>query len=193
MILHMDERVREESALHRAVLAGDASAWRALYDRAYADLWAYLLWRCAGLSDLAEEIMQETWLVAVRRIRTFDPAQGPFLAWLRGIAGNLLQNHFRAARRGRAQQLSGEEAALDATVRRDEAEAIARALAELAERYEAVLRAKYLDLKSVDDIARETSQSSKTIESLLTRAREAFRVAYEKLAGAEFFVKDRQP
>lgn len=39
--------------------------------------------------------------------------------------------------------------------------------------------AKYVDAQSVNDIAAERGQSPKAIESLLTRAREAFRAAYE--------------
>jgi RNA polymerase sigma-70 factor (ECF subfamily) len=47
-------------------------------------------------------------------------------------------------------------------------------------RYEAVLRAKYLDQQSVAQIAESWRETPKAIESLLTRAREAFRAAYEK-------------
>jgi DNA-directed RNA polymerase specialized sigma24 family protein len=41
-----------------------------------------------------------------------------------------------------------------------------------------VLRAKYVDQKSVAEIAREQGENSKAIESLLTRARCAFRDAF---------------
>src|SRR5437868_6777582 len=79
------ERVWRERGLRAAVLAGDARAWQTWYDEAFAALDAYVLWRCGGLRDLADDALQETWLVAVRRIRRFDPAQGSFAGWLRGI------------------------------------------------------------------------------------------------------------
>src|SRR5205807_9855131 len=82
-------------SLRRAVLAGDEQAWRAWYDEAFAGLSAYVRWRCGGLRDTADEIVQETWLTAVKRIRQFDPEHAAFHAWLRGIAANLLRNHFR--------------------------------------------------------------------------------------------------
>jgi RNA polymerase sigma-70 factor (ECF subfamily) len=41
-----------------------------------------------------------------------------------------------------------------------------------------VLRMKYLEGRSVADIAAERDDSPKAVESLLTRAREAFRQAY---------------
>ena len=60
------------------------------------------------------------------------------------------------------------------------AERVARALATLPDRYEAVLRAKYLEGRSVQDIASAWDETPKAVESLLTRARQAFRKAYEK-------------
>ncbi len=88
------DREWRERGLHAAVLAGDARAWQTWYDQSFADLYAYVVWRCAGLRDVADEIAQETWLTAVRRIVGFDPAAGSFAGWLRGIAANLLRNHF---------------------------------------------------------------------------------------------------
>src|SRR5215475_2988186 len=93
------DRVGRERALRRAVLAGDESAWRAWYDECFDALLGYVLWRCGGLRDAAEEVVQETWLTAVRRVRHFDPDAGTFAGWLRGIAANLLRNHFRRVRR----------------------------------------------------------------------------------------------
>jgi RNA polymerase sigma-70 factor (ECF subfamily) len=75
-----------ERGLWRAALAGDEQAWRAWYEASFAPLYAYTLWRCAGLRDVADEIVQETWLTVVRRLREFDPERADFAAWLRGIA-----------------------------------------------------------------------------------------------------------
>jgi RNA polymerase sigma-70 factor (ECF subfamily) len=50
----------------------------------------------------------------------------------------------------------------------------------LPARYEAVLRAKYLDGRSVADVAAAHGETAKAVESLLTRAREAFRQAYQE-------------
>ncbi len=175
-----------EGALRRAVLAGDESAWRVWYDECFDALFGYILWRCGGLRDVADEVVQETWLIAVRRVRSFDPAAGSFVGWLRGIAANLLRNRFRRERRAEVlvpaacARSSGAvaEPADGELVRREQAERVARALAELSERHEAVLRAKYLEGRSIADIATEWRDSPKAIESLLTRARDAFRGAY---------------
>ena len=183
------ERVRQEATARAAALAGDEAAWRTLYAGACAELWSYALWRCAGVRDLAEEAVQETWLVAVRRLSDFDPARGSFLVWLRGIAGLVVKNQLRSYSR-RHQALTGNETAPDRCEERETAEAIAQALAEMSERHEAVLRAKYLDLAAVEQIAADWSETPKAIESLLTRARLAFRSAYEKITGIDEHVKE---
>ena len=188
------EHVRQEERLRGAVLAGDQAAWRALYDGAFTPLWSYVLWRCGGMRDVAEEITQETWLVAVRRIGDFDPEQGRFLTWMRGIAANHLCNHFRTIRRHPETQADfAEPSRDDPGEQREQAELIAAALAELPERSEAVLRAKYLDLMSVEQIAGDWDETPKSIESLLTRARQAFRTAYEKSAGIDVAFKEQKP
>jgi RNA polymerase sigma-70 factor (ECF subfamily) len=174
------DRLWRERGLREAVLAGDQEAWRVWYDETYPQLFRYVLWRCGGLRDATEELVQEAWLTAVRRVRAFDPAAGPFAAWLCGIAAHLLRNYFRRRRRrGRTCELQDVEAPADAE-QRERAEAVAAALAELPEHYEEVLRAKYLDGLTVAGIAAARGDTVKAVESLLTRARQAFREAYEK-------------
>jgi RNA polymerase sigma-70 factor (ECF subfamily) len=180
------ERVWRERGLHSAVLAGDERAWQTWYDESFAALDAYVSWRCAGLRQLADEVVQETWLTAVRRIRAFDADQGSFMAWLCGIAANVLRNQFRReARRSRLAACNGHAplAVSPAAARQQQetAERTASALARLPEHYEAVLRAKYFEQQSVQAIAASRNDSPKAVESLLTRARQAFREVYLQL------------
>jgi RNA polymerase sigma-70 factor, ECF subfamily len=180
--------------LRQKVLAGDKAAWQTLYDGVFAALWAYAWWRCAGCRDLAEEVTQEAWLTAVRRMGDFDPSRASFASWLRGIAAHVVRNYLRARRRRpETADFDAIEATSGLDDRREQAELIARALLELPERYEAVLRAKYLDQASVTQIAAEWGESPKAIESVLTRARQAFRVAYEKLAGNDVVLREPEP
>lgn len=179
--MQAEDRVERERELRRAVLCGEEFAWRTLYEGAFAGLYAYVLWRCGGLRDRADEAAQETWLTAVRRLRAFDPSAGSFASWLRGIAANVLRNEFRREKRRsqRVQSLVSEP--LASAEPQDHAERIAAALEALPAHYEAVLRMKYLEGQSVDNIALERGESPKAVESLLTRAREAFRQAYLQL------------
>jgi RNA polymerase sigma-70 factor, ECF subfamily len=175
------DRVRRERDLRRSVLAGDEHAWQTWYDQAFAGLYAYVCWRCAGLRDLADELVQETWLTAVRTMRRFDPERASFAAWLRGIAGNVIRNHLRSRRRSPPVEALNGQLPAPQTAERADAERIALALAALSERHEAVLRAKYLEQQSVAAIAEAWQETPKAVESLLTRAREAFRQAYLEL------------
>jgi RNA polymerase sigma-70 factor (ECF subfamily) len=173
-----------ERAIRDAVLSGDMAAWRAWYAQQFDQLAGYARWRCGGLADLADDVIQETWLTAVRRLRTFDPEKGLFAAWLRGIAANAARNCLRARcrERKRSRPLTSSDdvptpghdpAAVE------KAERVALALSALPDQYEAVLRAKYLEQLSVEQIASRCNTSPKAVESLLTRARQAFRGAYE--------------
>lgn len=176
------ERIENDRRWLRAVLAGDDVAWRTKYDAAFPAVHAYVLWRCGGMHDLADDVMQETWMTAVRKIAQFVPDRGPFATWVCGIAGNVVRNAIRSRRRRsiRIVALVGTEAEdkpeLDPSER---AERTAAALAELPEHYEQALRDKYLLGKSVAEIAAARGESFKAVESQLTRAREAFRQAYQ--------------
>ena len=175
-----EERVWRERGLRDAVRAGDEAAWRMLYDESFAGLYAFVLWRCAGLRDAADEVVQETWLTAVRRVGRFDPARGCFADWLCGIAANVLRNYFR---RERVRRNSGRlRDPARPSIDGERAERVAVALAALPERYEAVLRAKYLDGQTVAAIAAAAGETPKAVESLLTRARQAFRGAFLALS-----------
>jgi DNA-directed RNA polymerase specialized sigma24 family protein len=63
------------------------------------------------------------------------------------------------------------------------AERVAWVLAELPEEYAHVLRAKYEENQPVAEIAKSCGRSAKAVESLLSRARVAFRKSW---AGLDF-------
>lgn len=174
-----DARVRREVACRSAVLAGEEAAWRAWYDESYEPLRAFVFWRLGRQPAGVDEVVQETWLIAVRRIREFDPRQGAFLDWLRGIAGNVMRNRSRQRQAATLSMETVGDAAVSSVPSPNEAAdrsaRVAAALSALPEQYAAVLQAKYLEQRSVSDIAQAWNQTAKAIESLLTRARSAFR------------------
>ncbi len=181
----MDTRAWEERGLREAVIAGDEAAWRRLYGRCFGPLYAHVYYRCGRDVPRTEDIVQECWLTAVKRIRHFDPARGSFEAWLRGIADNVVRNRRRWwARRDRTElpmadpgRLAAEVPARDTTA----PDEVAAVLAALPDTYREVLRAKYAEGRSVAEIAEERVQTPKAVESLLARARKAFREAYVQL------------
>ena len=179
-----------EAVFVRAAAEGDAVAWRQLIDANAEQVASIVRWRCAGLPDLVADVIQQTWLEAARNLRRFDPARGSFSGWVGGITRRVILAEVRKWRRYRIRHPSLASVtepghSLPDAENAENAEAVVRALAELADDYEAVLRAKYLDGLSVQAIADANGQSIKAVESRLTRARDAFRTAYLRLQGDE--------
>lgn len=89
---------RTDAQLVRFVVAGDEAAMGELYDRYAAGLYRAALMRL-GDRQLAEEVLQDTYLALWNRAELFDPAQGSLLAWLSTIAHNRSTDRLRS--RGR--------------------------------------------------------------------------------------------
>ena len=75
--------------------AGEPEAFGLLYDR-YVDLvYRYIYYR-VGSPTLAEDLVSETFLRALRRIDSFTWQGRDFAAWLVTIARNLIADHFKS-------------------------------------------------------------------------------------------------
>jgi RNA polymerase sigma-70 factor, ECF subfamily len=84
--------------LVREVVAGSHDALAALYDRHVDGVFAAAR-RLAGDRQLAEEVVQETFLSLWNRAELFDARAGSLAAWLRTIARNKAVDRLRAANR----------------------------------------------------------------------------------------------
>ena len=77
--------------------AGDPEAFGELYDR-YVDLvYRYVYYR-VNSATLAEDLVSETFLRALRRISSFTWQGKDFAAWLVTIARNLIADHYKSSR-----------------------------------------------------------------------------------------------
>ena len=157
--------------------------FRAFYDRALPRIYGYLLPRCNGDPSVAEELTQQAFTEAVRERRAFDGRADP-LTWLTAIARHKLADHYRRrdSEERRRVRLVVKEIAADREGRTwdriDEREAIVRTLGNLPTLQRAVLVLHYADGLSVREIGAELGKSESSVESLMTRAREAFRRSY---------------
>jgi RNA polymerase sigma-70 factor (ECF subfamily) len=87
----------EVAAIVARAQQGEAEAFGELYDR-YVDLvYRYVYYR-VGAPSLAEDLVSETFLRALRRIGTFTWQGKDFAAWLVTIARNLIADHFKSSR-----------------------------------------------------------------------------------------------
>src|SRR5512140_2468424 len=97
----------DEAALVRAVADGSEEALGALYDRHADGIHAVAL-RLTNDRQIAEEVVQETFLALWNRAELFDPAVASLATWLRTIARNRTVDRLRAAgRRPNLISLSG--------------------------------------------------------------------------------------
>lgn len=93
-----DRRPDEDHRLVREVAAGSQAALGELYDR-YVDAVFAAASRLTSDRQIAEEVVQETFLALWNRAELFDPALGSLAAWLNTIARNRTVDRLRAAGR----------------------------------------------------------------------------------------------
>jgi len=126
--------------------------------------------RILGNAADAEDVTQDTFVAALQRMSTYDPAQaiGP---WLRAIARNraidLLRRRARAPEPEVGQGQSAETLALEHL----EAERVRATLARLPARDRALLVLRYWEDQSVDAIGRALGMTDGAVRVALLRAR----------------------
>ena len=145
----------------------------ALYDTALPLVHGYLLSRC-GDRALAEDLTSEVFLAAVA-------AGGEIgVPWLIGTARHKLVDHWR--RRAREERVADEVA--DGPVDPWDAELDAlrarQVLAGLGPHHRAALVLRHVDGLPVPEVAAHLGRTVHATEALLSRARRAFRQAYEE-------------
>src|SRR5689334_3470530 len=174
------------------MLAGDARAFDAFFD-AYAKRLAAVATRRSTLPAAAsEDIVQNTLIKAIRCLASYR-GEAALFTWLCEICRNEIINLQRKEAR-RFDEDSVEQSAVRETVLELRApdhdspctaleiashrSAVAQALNSLPERYARALEWKYGDGFSVEEIARMLGLTTVAAQSLLARARVAFRQAW---------------
>jgi RNA polymerase sigma-70 factor (ECF subfamily) len=150
--------VDSDESLMERLRHGDAVAGDVLVKRYYSALVRYLQ-RIVG-NELAEELLQQTWLSVLDHADKFDPktAGGGFKAWLFRIATNKANDHWRSRGREKAAH-AGLTLVTDATAPHaghrmegtEQEQKLMKAIAQLPETQRQVLMLRYYsDMKFVD-------------------------------------------
>lgn len=172
----------------------DEGAWE-LFCRLYSQrLFGFVSYAMGLDAEKAEEVVQMVLIRCVRSIGSFDPAKGNLFNWLKSIARNEAHTLMREYQRHAAEvphsafppdvieeileTLDKGELAHEILARRDVQATVREILASLEERQRDVLVMKYMDDLKVAEIAAQMDVSEKAVESLLTRSRNAFRIAF---------------
>ena len=183
-----------ERDLIRRMLAGDERAFTEFFDGFFPGLFRFALHRMGRDEDAAEEVVQATLAAAISKLRTFR-GESALFTWLCTFCRHEISAFYRRTGRDHPAVTLAEDdpevaAALEslsavsdtgpeAVLRRDETARLVHVLLDrLPPRYAAALEWKYIDGLSVHEIAGRLELTSKAAESMLTRAREAFREGF---------------
>ena len=177
---------------------GDRTAWAALFEHYKVAVW-HLAGRLVGNNPtVIADVVQDVFLAAATAARRFDPELGTLWGWLTGITHRQAANFWRKEERACRWKTLVESGQIDVpllfesddqflleTERQEVADLVRRVLAELSSDYAVLLTSKYLDDRSLEDLAAEFGSSIEATKSKLARARREFRAAFELLVGSD--------
>jgi RNA polymerase sigma-70 factor (ECF subfamily) len=157
-----------------------SAEWASLYSAHASDIASFLL-KLTGDTEVASELMQETFVRAIRSgtdAQTLQSARG----WLFRIAANLAHDHRRRRALLRFVPFSGREASTSAL---DDPgpDLVRRALQSLPATQATTLLLHYEAGFSRKEIAEQEGTTEEAIKSRLARGREAFARSYVRMGG----------
>ena len=186
-----------ERELVRRILSGDEGAFDEFFADYFPRLFRFAVLRLRDL-DAAEDIVQNSLIAAVRNLGSWR-GEATLFTWLCTICRREISAwEKRTSRRvivSLAEDDPGVRAALESIgaaaeapdaglARADTGRIVQLVLDHLPPRYSRALEWKYLEELSVGDIAGRLQCTPKAAESLLTRARDAFRDAFAAVQAA---------
>ncbi len=186
-----------DKALVRRLLAGDDVAFQEFFTENFPRLYRFALSRLDHDADAAEEIVQATLCKVVRKLDTFR-GEAALFTWMCTFCRHEISAWRRRscrmpARVDLVEDIPEVRAALDslAAIEDDPEQGLQRkevsrlvqvTLDYLPPRYGNALEWKYIQGLSVKEISDRLQVSPKATESLLTRARQAFRDGFTAIA-----------
>jgi RNA polymerase sigma-70 factor (ECF subfamily) len=189
-----------DAAWRALALQGDAEAARQLAQANLEPLYRFCFYRLGGSRHLCEEAVQETLLRAIRELDRYDPQRcgNNVFGWLSGLARNETRRVLGRERSGISldalwsrvdeelwaifERLESEPLADDVLQREETRELVGATMSQLPTHYRAALEQKYVAGLSVREMASARAVSEKSMESLLARARRAFRETFRALS-----------
>jgi RNA polymerase sigma factor (sigma-70 family) len=159
---------------------GERAAFDAVFDAHHPRLWAFLL-RLTGRAEVAEELLQETFLRLARHARRLDPRSN-VRGWLFTVAHNLWRSHRRWAWLDRERlaewfaeppaEAAGPDEVLAANLTVDELE---RGLADLSPTLREVAWLVIVEEYTPGEVAEILGASPEAVRQRLARARKCLR------------------
>lgn len=185
--------MHDDLSIVKKLLHGDEATFKAVFDGYFPRMYRYILPRVGGNADDARDIVQHAFCKAIERLESYR-GEASLYSWMLQICRNTLIDRVRRdSARPQHISLTAHADALEAIVdalhapeneqpehraaRLDLLQIIEATLDYLPSHYGDALEWKYVEGHSVNEIARRLKLAPKAAESLLTRARAAFREA----------------
>ncbi len=170
----------------------DQDVLSAAFDRCATGIYRFVAYR-VGDVHLADDLMQQVWLAAIRSDGRVPPAE--LEPWLRGVARNLIRDHWRKQARRPDQlpmpdadfaaelsrRLVNEEIPDDVLAQRETRTQLLFAITSLDADAQEIVMARYFNDESHTHLAQRFGVSERAIEGRLYRARQALRAKLERL------------
>jgi len=196
----MSETVNDDSQLVRRMLAGEERAFTAFFEIYFPRVYRFALPRLGRNEDTAKDVVQATLIKAMRKLGDYR-GDAALFTWLCQICRREIADHVRSHRRYsdkvvliedsdevRAALESIEAPSGDDPLRRADAAELKRlvhaVLDRLPNRYGEALEWKYVEGRSVEEIGDRLGIGQTAAQSLLARARAAFRDGLEAVFGS---------
>ena len=190
----------DDRLLVKGMLAGDERAFRTFFEIYFPRVYRFALPRLNRNEDTAKDVVQETMIKAIRKIGDWR-GDASLFTWMCQICRREIADHVRSQRRHssrivmiedseevRAALESIEAPAADDPLRRADSAEMKRlvqaVLDRLPGRYGDALEWKYVEGHSVEEIGERLGIGQTAAQSLLARARVAFREGLEAVFGA---------
>ncbi len=189
-----------DKALADRLLSGEEPAYEELFEMQVPRLYRFALSRLDGDAETAEDIVQATLCKVMQKLHTYR-GEATLLTWLCTFCYREISAHYR--RLGRSpkpvelsEDLPAVATALDLlqagratgpeeqTLRQEVGRLVQVTLDRLPGRYGDVLEWKYIEGLSVKEIATRLETGPTAVQSLLARARDAFRDGFAALGKA---------
>jgi RNA polymerase sigma-70 factor, ECF subfamily len=196
----MEPAVTSDPQLIRRMLDGDERAFEEFFNAYFPRVYRFALPRLNGDMDATREVVQIALGKAIRKLGSFRGESGLF-TWLCQICRNEIVNRIRAERRMRHVVLIDDQPELRAAVesieapdefdlvrnygRAEAARLVRVVLDRLPTSYGDALEWKYIEGQSVEAIGERLGIGTTAAQSLLARARRAFRAGLESVFGAD--------
>jgi RNA polymerase sigma-70 factor (ECF subfamily) len=169
--------------LLRKTAAGDSAAFATLYKQTSAKLFGVAV-RIAGRGEVAEDALQECFVLVWQRARDYDPVRGGVMSWLIAIMRNSTIDRLRrrgARPEGHAvpEEALRQLAAPDSTDLGAELRALRGCLDELEEKPRRAVVLAYLYGLSREELAAQLAVPVGTVKSWLRRSLDRLRRCLE--------------